>query len=95
VYPAQVEQVIEQCFGVAECMVISVPDAKAGQTGLAAVVVRPGTITGAELRRRELRQKRPGHAIPSVILFVDELPRTPQGSPDRLALRRMLEAQDA
>lgn len=95
VYPAQVEHVIEQCFGVAESMVISIPDAKAGQTGLAAVVVRPGTITGAEPLRRELRQKLPDHAIPSVILFVDELPRTPQGAPDRVALRRMLEAQDA
>ena len=95
VYPAQVEHMIEQCFGVAECMVISIPDATAGQTGLAAVVVRSGTITGAELLRRELRQKHPGHAVPSVILFVDELPRTPQGSPDRVALRRMLEAQDA
>ena len=95
VYPAQVEHVMEQCFGVAECMVISIPGARANATGLAAVVVRPGMITGAELLRRELRGKLPAHAVPSVILFVDELPRTPQGAPDRIALRRMLEAQDA
>lgn len=95
VYPVQVEHVIEQCAGVAECMVISVSDARVGQSGLAAVVVRPGASTSAEALRRELHGRLPSHAFPSVILFVDELPRTSQGSPDRVALRRMLEAQDA
>jgi fatty-acyl-CoA synthase len=94
VYPSQVEHTMERCFGVAECMVLSIPDARGGQTGLAAVVVKAGTIVGADALRRELRGHLPAHAIPSVILFVDELPRTPQGAPDRLALRRMLEAQD-
>ena len=95
VYPSQVEHVMEQCFGVAECMILSIPDTRGGHVGLAAVVVKPGTITGADSLRRELRGRLPAHAVPSVILFVDELPRTPQGAPDRLALRRMLEAQDA
>lgn len=94
VYPAQVEHVMEQCFGVAECMVISIPDSVGGATGVAAVVVRPGTITGAEALRRELRGRLSPSAVPSVILFVNELPRTPQGAPDRVALRRMLENQD-
>lgn len=95
VYPAQVEHAIEQCFGVAECMVIRIPDARGGDTGLAAVVIQPGMITGADVLRRELRGRLPAEAIPQVILFVDELPRTSQGSPDRVALRRMLESREA
>lgn len=92
VYPIEVENALRQCAGVKDCGVVSIPDAKWGESGLAAVVCEPGTVRSAERLRAELRPRLAAYKIPSVMMFVDELPRTSVGKLDRVALRRMLEA---
>lgn len=92
VFPVEVENALRQCVGVKDCGVMSIPDAKWGEAGLAAIVTQPGTVRSAEHLRFELRTRLAAYKIPTVILFLDELPRTRVGNLDRLALRRLLEA---
>jgi len=91
VYPAEVEAAMIQCPGVADCAVLSIPDARWGETGLAAIVMKTGVTGRADLLRAELHRHLAAHKVPSVILFVDMLPRTGAGKVDRIALRAMLE----
>ncbi|TDU25643.1 fatty-acyl-CoA synthase [Panacagrimonas perspica] len=93
VYPAEVEAALVQCAGVAECAVLSIPDTRWGETGLAAIVMDAGVIGKPDQLRAELRNLLAAHKIPSVMLFVDMLPRTGSGKVDRVALRSMLEEE--
>jgi len=95
VYPAEVEAAMVQCVGVAECAVLSIPDTRWGETGLAAIVMHAGVIGRPDQLRAELRNLLAAHKIPSVMLFVDMLPRTGSGKVDRVALRSMLEEESA
>jgi fatty-acyl-CoA synthase len=92
VYPVEVEAAIAECEGVAECAVLSIPDARWGETGLAAVVMRDGRTGQAEALRSALRARLAAYKLPSVIRFVPSLPRTGAGKIDRPALRSLLEA---
>ncbi len=94
VFPAEVEAAIDQCPGVVECAVLSMPDARWGETGLAAIVMQPQVLGQAEVLRLDLRQRLAPYKVPSVILFVGAIPRTGSGKVDRIALRRMLEGEN-
>lgn len=95
VYPSEVEAAIGQCAGVADCAVLSIPDAQRGETGLAAISMRQGVTGNPEALRAELRSRLQPHKVPTVMLFVDLLPRTGSGRVDRAALRAMLEEESA
>ena len=92
VYPAEVEAALAQCAGVAECAVIGIADAKWGETGLAAVVARGGAPRNPERLRTDLRSHLAAYKVPSVVMFLNQLPRTTVGKVDRAALRQMIEA---
>lgn len=91
VFPAEVEAAITQCAGVAECAVLGIPDATLGESGLAAVVMKPGVPRDAGLLRRDLRDRIADEKLPAVVVFVDELPRTTAGKINRTELRWRLE----
>ncbi|GAA4557320.1 long-chain fatty acid--CoA ligase [Pseudonocardia xishanensis] len=82
VYPREVEQVLVGLDGVAEVAVVGVPDDRTG-TAVKAVIV--GEVEEQAVREwceaRLARFKRP-----TVIAFVDALPRTPTGKIARRAL---------
>jgi O-succinylbenzoic acid--CoA ligase len=96
VYPAEVENAILGCPGVADAAVIGVPDDKWGE---ASVVV---ASRGEALRRSEsvqLEEARAAvaaeigtHARPARLVLVDELATLPSGKPDREAIRRAITA---
>jgi fatty-acyl-CoA synthase len=93
VYPREVESTLETHPGVAQCAVIGLPDAKWGEAVTAAVVRREGhTVTAEELTGFVRTAKGPLYA-PKRIIFIDRLPVTPLGKPDRNAIRRQLTAE--
>ena len=77
VYPAQVEARLRALPGVAEALVVGLPDAEWGQIVAAVLVGTPGPIDFISL---------PGPWRPRAWRWVDELPRTPLGKPDRRAV---------
>jgi O-succinylbenzoic acid--CoA ligase len=85
VYPAEVERVLEALPGIAAAAVFGVADETWGQTVAAALVAvgrRPDdAVIIAHLAAQLARHKRPRS-----VLWVDALPVTAAGKPDRAAV---------
>src|SRR5687768_7526271 len=87
VYPREVEDVISQHPAVAAVGVIGVPDEKWGEAVKAVVVKRAGAeVDPAELIAA-VKDKKGAHYAPKTVDFVDALPLSPLGKPDKKALR--------
>jgi len=84
--PAEIEQVLGQHPGVAECAVNAVVD-RGGEKLLVAyvVVVRDLKLEASDLRSF-LRAKLPEYMVPAAFVFIDALPLTDNGKIDRRAL---------
>ncbi len=82
----EVEDVLQQLERVQAAAVVALPD-HAGTLRLVAYIVShqspPPSVTAL---RRSLLPKLPGHMLPSVFVFLDELPQTASGKIDRKAL---------
>jgi fatty-acyl-CoA synthase len=86
VFPAEVEAVLCDCPGVAEAIVVGVPDEKWGEVGRAFVVVRPDApLTEAEVATHA-RARLAGYKVPKTVVILPEIPRLGSGKPDRRAL---------
>ena len=91
VEPAEVEQVLAGCPGVAAAAVAAVADAAGAATLVGYVVwAGPEPARPAARLRDYLRTRLPGYLIPSRFVLVASLPRTDSGKVDRLALRRLI-----
>jgi fatty-acyl-CoA synthase len=92
VYPAEVERVISALDGVRDVAVVGVPDSYWGEC-VTAFVVRDArsSITDGAIRDRVRSAKGPV-ASPKRVVFLDAIPVTGLGKPDRAALRALPEA---
>jgi 3-oxocholest-4-en-26-oate---CoA ligase len=92
VYPAEVEEAISELDGVEECLVMGVPDAGFGQ--LVAALVKRGAE--GELGARDVtaaaRKSLAGYKVPRLVVFVDQVPRAPNGKVDYPAAQALLAA---
>ena len=86
VAPKEVESVLCQLSGVAEAVVIGVPDALLGEAVKAIIV----STEGADLTERDVIRHCAAHlddfSVPKQVEFRTSLPRTPSGKVDRRAL---------
>ena len=87
VYPAEVEQVLARLDGVAESVVIGVPDDRLGEVGKAYVVTRPGYALTEAAVLAFCRERLAGYKVPRLVVFRADLPRTPAGKPLKRLLR--------
>jgi fatty-acyl-CoA synthase len=91
VYPAEVEAVLHQMPGVADCGVVGLSDERWGERVVAVVVRAPGAaLTPADVVAFA-EGKLARYKIPKQVEFVDALPRNPQGK----ILKRVLREQFA
>src|SRR5215467_5128894 len=88
VYPAEVEQVLARLEGVAEAAVVGIPDGRLGEVGRAYVVTRAGHSLDAGQVLAFCRERLAGYKVPRLVVFRDELPRTPAGKPLKRLLRQ-------
>ena len=87
VYPAEVEVAFTQHASVAEAAVVSIPDAKWGEAGVAYVLARGGAPEpSAEELRAFLRARIAAYKVPRTIHVEHDLPRTASGKIDKRAL---------
>jgi fatty-acyl-CoA synthase len=92
IYPSEVEAVLAAHPAVQDVAVVGVPDAKWGESVLAAVVPRPGQpVTQAELEAW-CRDRIAGFKRPKAYALIDEaqMPRTATGKIQHRALRARL-----
>jgi long-chain acyl-CoA synthetase len=86
VYPNEVEDVVMQLPGVAECAVVGVPDDKTGEAVKLVVVKRDQALSEDKVREF-CRANLTGYKQPRVIEFRTDLPKTPVGKILRRELR--------
>ena len=102
VFPAEVEEIICEMPGVAECAVVGVADALKGQVAMAFVVLRDPSKAAATDARLALEgelmatvDKQLGAvARPSRVHFVGSLPKTRSGKVLRRSIQAICEARD-
>ncbi|WP_117213475.1 FadD3 family acyl-CoA ligase [Allorhizocola rhizosphaerae] len=87
VYPAEVEQVIARLDGVAESVVIGVPDERLGEVGKAFVVPRPGHQLSTEDVAAHCKRSLANYKVPRHVEFRATLPRNASGKPLKRVLR--------
>ena len=88
VYPAEVENAILGCPGVADAAVIGVPDERWGEAVKAVVVAAPGASPTPDEIIAYARQRIAGFKAPKSVDFIDALPRNPSGKVLRRELRK-------
>jgi fatty-acyl-CoA synthase len=87
VYPAEVESVLMRLGAIAAVAVIGISDDRWGETGLAVIASRPGSV----LSKQEILSHCASHLArfkhPSEIVFVEQLPLTASGKVHKPTLR--------
>ncbi len=86
VYPNDVEEAIAAVPGVLEVGVVGVPDEKSGEA-VRAFVVASAPAPTAEAIQAHCRGTLSAYKVPSSVVFVDELPKSPIGKILRRELR--------
>jgi fatty-acyl-CoA synthase len=95
VFPREVEDVVAEHAAVAQVGVIGVPDDKWGEAVTAVVVPREGYADSEAARqqvadeiRTQVKQRKGSVHAPKHVEYVDALPLTPLGKPDKKTLRK-------
>jgi acyl-CoA synthetase (AMP-forming)/AMP-acid ligase II len=91
VYPSEVERVLLQADGIAECAVVAGPHERWGQTPVA-FLVRSGDAT-EESVMAFARERLAGYKLPTSVRFIDALPKNASNKIVRRRLRDELEAE--
>jgi fatty-acyl-CoA synthase len=87
VYPREIEDILAEHPAVSQSAVIGVPHPKWGEAVKALVVLRAGqTVTAEELSAR-VAQRKGSFQAPKTVEFIDCIPQTAVGKPDKKVLR--------
>lgn len=90
VSPTEVEEAVVASGYASEAVALGLPDPRLGEA--IALVLRPDRSGEEPALRAWLRQQLPNFMQPGPILWRDELPRSPNGKLDRVALKQELMA---
>ncbi len=92
VYPAEVEECINQMPGVAESAVIGVPHADFGEAVVAVVVPKPGAALDGAALGAELKTRIANFKVPKAVFVVHDLPRNAMGKVQKNLIREQHQA---
>ena len=87
VFPNEIEAVVTEVDGVAECACIGIPDEKSGEAVSIFVVRKPDSEVGDEAILDHCRKEMTAYKIPRKITYIDELPKSGVGKILRRQLR--------
>jgi malonyl-CoA/methylmalonyl-CoA synthetase len=89
VYPAEVEALIDEMPGVAECAVIGVPHADLGEGVVAVVAAKAAGAIDGDTIRAALAGTLASFKRPKLVFVVDQLPRNAMGKIQKAELRKL------
>ncbi|WP_375250666.1 class I adenylate-forming enzyme family protein [Sphingomonas sp.] len=87
IYPADIEEVLYQCAGVAEAAVVGIADDMLGEVPVAYVALQPAADVSASRLIEHCRAELAHYKVPAEIVIRPELPKGPTGKILRRALR--------
>jgi fatty-acyl-CoA synthase len=87
VYPREIEALLDRHPAVLQSAVVGVPDPKWGEAVTAVVVRRPDQEVTAQQLIEHVKAVQGSVSAPKSVVFVDSLPLTPLGKPDKKAVR--------
>jgi fatty-acyl-CoA synthase len=87
VYPREIEDILGEHPAVAQVAVIGVPHPKWGEAVKALVVLRSGVAAKAEDLIASVAKRKGSFQAPKLVEFIDAIPLTPLGKPDKKVLR--------
>lgn len=89
VYPREIDELMHTHPKVLQACSFGIPDPKRGESLKLALVLKPGeSMTEAEARDF-CKENLSGYKVPREVVFLDTLPVTSVGKPDRKTLRQM------
>ena len=88
--PGEIEDVLHEHEGVADCAVVGIPDEQWGEGVGAAIVRKPGSAVSTEELQAWVKQHLRSSRAPQLIDFVDELPYNETGKLLRRVVREDL-----
>jgi acyl-CoA synthetase (AMP-forming)/AMP-acid ligase II len=86
-YPAEIEQMLMEYPGIAECAVVGMPDERLGEVGAAFVVPRPGETLEPAKIIDWCRERMANFKAPRTVSVVASLPRNASGKVLKFELR--------
>ena len=87
VYPREIEDILGEHPAVAQAVVIGAPHPKWGEAIKAVIVLRAGQAATADELIASVAARKGSYQAPKAIQFVDAIPQTPVGKPDKKAVR--------
>ncbi len=82
VFPEEVEEAVKRVDGVVDCLVVGVDDEKFGQAVTAVVSLVDGTVIDSTTIITSVKNDLAGYKAPKSVIFVDQVPRAPNGKAD-------------
>jgi fatty-acyl-CoA synthase len=89
VYPREIEDILGQHPAVAQAAVIGAPHPKWGEAVKALIVLRAGHSAQAQALIAMVAERKGSFQAPKIVEFIDAIPQTPLGKPDKKALRAL------
>ena len=89
VYPREIEDILSQHPAVSQAAVIGVPHSKWGEAVKALIVLRSDQRADTQQLIAMVSERKGSFQAPKVIEFIESIPQTPLGKPDKKALRRL------
>ncbi len=95
IYPREIEDIIAEHPAVSQVAVIGVPHEKWGEAVKAIVVLKPGQAATPEELIVPVAARKGSFQAPKSVVFIDAIPQTAVGKPDKKVLRAMFGRQSA
>ncbi len=92
VFPEEVEEAVKRVDGVVDCLVVGVPDDKFGQAVTAVVSLADDASADSASIISSVKNDLAGYKAPKSVIFVDQVPRAPNGKADYRRAKEHAEA---
>ncbi len=92
VFPEEVEEAVKRVGGVRDCLVVGIENEKFGQAVTAVVSLEDGASVDSAGIIASVKNDLAGYKAPKSVIFVDHVPRAPNGKADYRAAKEHAEA---
>jgi acyl-CoA synthetase (AMP-forming)/AMP-acid ligase II len=92
VFPEEVEEAVKRVDGVLDCLVVGVENEKFGQAVTAVASLVDGASVDQATVIASVKNALAGYKAPKSVVFVDDVPRAPNGKADYTTARSLADA---